>query len=93
MLFIYNHGNSEIKFELKQILRQTHLDQYHSSSTTNRNIPSDALANMNFKTLGAEMPVISLPDGRKVQTGTIGALLVNIKTYLKLMAATVSGGA
>lgn len=56
-------------------------------------MPSDALANMNFKTLGAKMPVTSLPDGRKVQTGTTGALLVNIKTYHKLVATTVSGGA
>ena len=33
------------------------------------------------------MPVVSLPDGRKVQTGTVGALLVNIKTYDQLVRA------
>lgn len=42
---------------------------------------SDALANLNSATLGANMPVITLPDGQKVQTGTVGALLVNIKKY------------
>ncbi|KAI2464574.1 hypothetical protein F4781DRAFT_436296 [Annulohypoxylon bovei var. microspora] len=39
------------------------------------------LASLNSATLGAEMPQITLPDGTKVQTGTVGALLINIRTY------------
>ncbi|KAI0889294.1 uncharacterized protein GGS22DRAFT_184872 [Annulohypoxylon maeteangense] len=39
------------------------------------------LAALNSATLGAEMPQITLPDGTKVQTGTMGALLINIRTY------------
>ncbi|KAI0841198.1 hypothetical protein F5Y06DRAFT_293686 [Hypoxylon sp. FL0890] len=39
------------------------------------------LAALNSATLGAEMPQITLPDGSKVQTGTVGALLINIRAY------------
>ncbi|KAI1482319.1 hypothetical protein K445DRAFT_18309 [Daldinia sp. EC12] len=39
------------------------------------------LAALNSATLGAEMPQITLPDGSKVQTGTMGALLINIRAY------------
>ncbi|KAI1379615.1 hypothetical protein F4677DRAFT_442590 [Hypoxylon crocopeplum] len=39
------------------------------------------LAALNSSTLGVKMPEITLPDGSKVQTGTVGALLVNIRTY------------
>ncbi|KAI1804196.1 hypothetical protein F4811DRAFT_553029 [Daldinia bambusicola] len=39
------------------------------------------LAALNSATLGAEMPQITLPDGSKVQTGTMGALLTNIRAY------------
>lgn len=42
---------------------------------------SDHLANINSATLGTSMPVVTLGDGTKVQTGTIGALLVNIREY------------
>ncbi|KAJ5813980.1 uncharacterized protein N7503_000730 [Penicillium pulvis] len=45
---------------------------------------TDALQETNNKTLGTAagtFPVITLPDGRKVPTGTVGALLVNIKAY------------
>ncbi|KAI2607054.1 uncharacterized protein GGS25DRAFT_317082 [Hypoxylon fragiforme] len=41
----------------------------------------DKLAALNSATLGVEMPQITLPDGSKVQTGTVGALLVNIRAY------------
>ncbi|CAG9946895.1 unnamed protein product [Clonostachys rosea f. rosea IK726] len=40
-----------------------------------------SLQNINSATLGVAMPEITLPDGSKVQTGTVGALLVNIKGY------------
>ncbi|MCJ1443004.1 MAG: hypothetical protein MMC23_003501 [Stictis urceolatum] len=40
-----------------------------------------ALAASNTTTLGASFPVITLPDGSQVPTGTVGALLVNIKAY------------
>ncbi|KAI1811475.1 hypothetical protein GGS20DRAFT_105088 [Poronia punctata] len=39
------------------------------------------LSNLNSTTLGAKFPEITLPDGSKVQTGTVGALLVNIRAY------------
>ncbi|XXG98891.1 hypothetical protein Hte_005222 [Hypoxylon texense] len=39
------------------------------------------LAALNSATLGTEMPQITLPDGTKVQTGTVGALLINIRAY------------
>lgn len=32
------------------------------------------LAALNSATLGAEMPQITLPDGSKVQTGTMGSV-------------------
>ncbi|KAJ4288186.1 hypothetical protein N0V90_012203 [Kalmusia sp. IMI 367209] len=35
------------------------------------------------------MPVVTLPDGSKVQTGTVGALLVNIREYDQLVSGAV----
>ncbi|KAJ8120018.1 hypothetical protein ONZ43_g3165 [Nemania bipapillata] len=59
-----------------------------SSQTTNSNDgSSDALSEVNSVTLGAKFPEITLPDGSKVQTGTVGALLVNIRTYNAAHAA------
>ncbi|KAL1603493.1 hypothetical protein SLS60_005080 [Paraconiothyrium brasiliense] len=46
----------------------------------------DTLAALNSATLGASMPVVTLPDGSKIQTGTVGALLVNIRNYDQLMS-------
>ncbi|KAI0404452.1 hypothetical protein F4802DRAFT_598149 [Xylaria palmicola] len=46
-----------------------------------------ALSDLNSATLGAEFPEITLPDGSKVQTGTVGALLVNIRSYNAAHAA------
>jgi hypothetical protein len=34
------------------------------------------------------MPVVTLPDGSKIQTGTVGALLVNIREYDRLMSGS-----
>lgn len=45
---------------------------------------TESLQETNNRTLGTSagtFPVITLPDGRKVPTGTVGALLVNIKAY------------
>jgi hypothetical protein len=39
------------------------------------------LASINSATLGTSMPVVTLPDGTKAQTGTIAALLINIRSY------------
>lgn len=42
------------------------------------------LQSINNKTLGTNanaFPIVTLPNGQKVPTGTVGALLVNIKTY------------
>ncbi|PSN59630.1 hypothetical protein BS50DRAFT_579859 [Corynespora cassiicola Philippines] len=47
---------------------------------------SDSLAALNSTTLGTTMPVVTLPDGSQVQTGTVGALLKNIKAYDQLVA-------
>lgn len=47
----------------------------------------DALAALNSATLGAQMPTIALASGEKVQTGTVGALLLNIKAYDSLLAS------
>ncbi|KAF3401582.1 hypothetical protein F1880_010038 [Penicillium rolfsii] len=45
---------------------------------------NESLQEINNKTLGttaATFPIVTLPDGRQVPTGTVGALLVNIKSY------------
>jgi hypothetical protein len=48
---------------------------------------TDALSDINNKTLGtscsssSHFPVVTLPNGDKVPTGTVDALLVNIKAY------------
>lgn len=36
----------------------------------------DKLAALNSATLGVEMPQITLPDGSKVQTGTVGLAIL-----------------
>ncbi|KAI8946809.1 hypothetical protein F4801DRAFT_39114 [Xylaria longipes] len=48
---------------------------------------STPLADLNSTTLGAKFPEITLPDGTVVQTGTVGALLVNIRAYNTAHAA------
>lgn len=48
------------------------------------NETNEALQETNNKTLGTTagaFPIVTLPDGRKVPTGTVGALLVNIKAF------------
>ncbi|PYH92072.1 hypothetical protein BO71DRAFT_432238 [Aspergillus ellipticus CBS 707.79] len=45
------------------------------------------LVTLNSSTLGTKMPEVTLPDGSKVQTGTVGALLINIRAYNKAYAA------
>ncbi|KAI0970131.1 hypothetical protein F4678DRAFT_148194 [Xylaria arbuscula] len=49
--------------------------------------PGSALSDLNSSTLGAKFPEVTLPDGSKVQTGTVGALLVNIRAYNEAHAA------
>jgi len=46
----------------------------------------DAVTNLNSATLGVNMPIITLPSGQKMPTGTIGTLLVNVKKYDTLAA-------
>ena len=46
------------------------------------------LAAVNSAVMGAVMPEVVLPDGQKVQTGTVGALIINIKRYDALMGQT-----
>ncbi|PYI10311.1 hypothetical protein BO78DRAFT_361603 [Aspergillus sclerotiicarbonarius CBS 121057] len=43
--------------------------------------PTADLVALNSSTLGTAMPEVTLPDGSKMQTGTVGALLVNIRAY------------
>ena len=47
---------------------------------------NDKLAALNSATMGTTMPVVTLPDGQRVQTGTVGALIINIKLYDELMS-------
>lgn len=45
----------------------------HNNSTSNMaSGPNTDLAALNSAVLGAKMPEITLPDGSKVQTGTVG---------------------
>lgn len=46
---------------------------------------SGNLAAVNSATMGASFPEVTLPNGKKVQTGTVGALIVNIKRYDEVM--------
>ena len=44
---------------------------------------NDSLSDVNhrFVAKGETLPAVTLPDGSTVQTGTIGALIQNIKAY------------
>ncbi|KAI1318147.1 hypothetical protein F5Y16DRAFT_136176 [Xylariaceae sp. FL0255] len=42
---------------------------------------TDSASEVVSSTLGTKFPEITLPDGTKVQTGTIGSLLLNVKAY------------
>ncbi|PWY90198.1 hypothetical protein BO70DRAFT_426573 [Aspergillus heteromorphus CBS 117.55] len=44
------------------------------------------LVALNSLTLGTNMPEVTLPDGSKVQTGTVGTLLINIRAYNRAYA-------
>ncbi|KAF2252832.1 hypothetical protein BU26DRAFT_547488 [Trematosphaeria pertusa] len=50
--------------------------------------PDDNLAAINSATIGTAMPVVILPDGQKVQTGTVAALLINIRAYDELVSGS-----
>jgi hypothetical protein len=49
------------------------------------NAAGDKLAALNSAAMGTTMPVVTLPDGQRVQTGTVGALIINIKLYDELL--------
>lgn len=53
-----------------------------------------ALANINRSTVapGEVLPVVTLADGTRVQTGTVATLLRNIATYDRLVADGAAGG-
>ena len=56
------------------------------SKTVTKMAESDQSSNLNLQSinsasLGSSFPIITLPDGRKIPTGTVGACLVNIKSY------------
>ncbi|KAF1939240.1 hypothetical protein EJ02DRAFT_457097 [Clathrospora elynae] len=48
--------------------------------------PGDKLAALNSAVMGTTMPTVILPDGQRVQTGTVGALIINIKLYDELLS-------
>lgn len=55
--------------------------------------PQETLQSINNKTLGTAanaFPVVTLPNGENILTGTVGALLVNIKAYDAAVAAADS---
>lgn len=56
----------------------------HTPGTTTLTRSNESLQETNNKTLGTTagaFPIVTLPDGRNLPTGTVGALLVNIKSY------------
>lgn len=61
-------------------VRMVHTKDHSANSETSQ------LHEINNQTLGAaagSFPVVTLPNGDKLPTGTVGALLVNIKAYDK----------
>ncbi|OAL44142.1 hypothetical protein IQ07DRAFT_592578 [Pyrenochaeta sp. DS3sAY3a] len=50
------------------------------------NNAGDKLAALNSAAMGTTMPVVTLPDGQKVQTGTVGALIIHISHYDELLS-------
>ncbi|KAI0597750.1 hypothetical protein F4775DRAFT_592985 [Biscogniauxia sp. FL1348] len=57
------------------------------STTPSHQAGPSPLAALNSATLGATFPEITLADGSVVQTGTVGALLINIRAYNAAHAA------
>ncbi|KAI5925430.1 hypothetical protein F4810DRAFT_79272 [Camillea tinctor] len=51
------------------------------ATTTNQEAGNSTLAALNSATMGVTFPEITLSDGTVVQTGTVGALLINIRAY------------
>jgi hypothetical protein len=70
---------------IKNIFQDTSIFTRRSRKTTlDHDMSNESLQETNNKTLGTTagtFPIVTLPDGRKVPTGTVGALLVNIKLY------------
>ncbi|KAL6702473.1 hypothetical protein ACN47E_001628 [Coniothyrium glycines] len=54
-------------------------------SRTSTEETRDMLATVNSAAMGTNMPVVTLPDGARVQTGTVGALIIHIKQYDELV--------
>ncbi|CEJ83167.1 hypothetical protein VHEMI03187 [[Torrubiella] hemipterigena] len=71
------HGNLQFG---AQFVQKIHTKDEATDSTASE------LHKINNQTLGAaagSFPVVTLPNGDKLPTGTVGALLVNIKAYDK----------
>ena len=61
-------------------------------SSEQESIKALAEVNHRFVAKGENLPAVTLPDGSKVQTGTVGALIQNIKLYDRICAgATIHG--
>ena len=56
------------------------------SSQDESNLAALSEINNKFVTQGQTLPAVTLPDGSKIQTGTVGALLMNIKLYDRVYA-------
>lgn len=56
--------------------------------------PPPDLATINHSHVSADshLPAVSLPDGSKIQTGMIGALLHNIKAYDRVVGGNAKPG-
>jgi hypothetical protein len=53
---------------------------------------SSFLADANSTTLGITKPEVTIPSGRNVQTGSVVALLINIRTYDQTVASLTNLG-
>ncbi len=73
-----------------------HTASFHTSSPIMSREPTtqESLQAINNKTLGTSagsFPVVKLPSGETIPTGTVGALLVNIRAYDAAAAAGDAG--
>lgn len=56
------------------------------NDTATKNNAGDRLAAANSAAMGTTMPTVTLPGGERVQTGTVGALIINIRLYDELLS-------
>ena len=64
-----------------QVQKEIQAAQEGAARTLGRDLAPDELNAINERTMGVNFPSITLPTGEKVQTGTVGALLANMKAF------------